>query len=88
MPWQSLGPLVVVGAMVNVAAGLVGGIHYVAYGVSSGGDHDACVWYFDQSDLNIIFLLKLCPRFYYSNRKSSALLPTNLITEWTSGIYI
>ena len=33
MPWQSLAPLVVVGTMFNVAAGLVGGIHYLAYGV-------------------------------------------------------
>jgi hypothetical protein len=35
MPWQSLAPLVVVGTMFNVAAGLVAGIHYVSYGVRS-----------------------------------------------------
>ena len=39
MPWQSLAPLVVVGTMFNVAAGLVGGIHYLAYGVRSDASH-------------------------------------------------
>lgn len=33
----------VVGTMFNVAAGLVGGIHYVAYGVRSG---QLSVWWF------------------------------------------
>jgi hypothetical protein len=35
MPWQSAGALLVVVAAFNVAAGLVGGIHYLSEGVSS-----------------------------------------------------
>eukprot|EP00429_Kryptoperidinium_foliaceum_P072270 CAMPEP_0176055588 /NCGR_PEP_ID=MMETSP0120_2-20121206/27675_1 /TAXON_ID=160619 /ORGANISM="Kryptoperidinium foliaceum, Strain CCMP 1326" /LENGTH=63 /DNA_ID=CAMNT_0017389083 /DNA_START=102 /DNA_END=293 /DNA_ORIENTATION=- len=34
MPYQSLSSLVVVATMFNVAAGLVGGIHYLANGKS------------------------------------------------------
>ena len=33
MPWQSASSLVVVGAMFNAAAGLVGGLHYLQNGV-------------------------------------------------------
>jgi hypothetical protein len=34
MPWQSLSSLLVVGGAFNVAAGLVGAIHYLSNGVS------------------------------------------------------
>jgi hypothetical protein len=34
MPWQSSATLLIIGGCFNAVAGLVGGIHYLAYGVS------------------------------------------------------
>ena len=36
MPYQSGATLIIIGACFNAVAGLVGGIHYLAYGVSLG----------------------------------------------------